>query len=64
MGMLVDSPGYGRTAAPVKLKEKWVRMMRKDLSYGVRLNLILFCVQAQQGMTREDLAMLEELKYF
>ena len=64
VGMLVDSPGFGRTAAPVKLKQKWQRMMRKYLSYGVRLNLILFCVQANHGLTREDLMILEELKYF
>jgi hypothetical protein len=26
-GMLVDSPGYGRTDAPFKLKEKWWKMV-------------------------------------
>lgn len=43
-GMLVDSPGYGRTKAPVKLKEKWWRMVTKYLCYGVRINMILLCI--------------------
>ena len=43
-GMIVDSPGYGRTAAPVKLKEKWSKMVQKYLCYGVRINMILLCI--------------------
>ena len=27
LGMIIDTPGYGRTAAPVKLKEKWAKMV-------------------------------------
>ena len=50
-GMLVDSPGYGRTDAPVKLKNLWYRMLTKYLSYGIRLNLILLCVPANRGLT-------------
>ena len=63
-GMLVDSPGYGRTAAPVKLKEKWWRMVIKYLCYGVRLNLILLCIPAHRGLQGQDLQVIEELKHF
>ena len=44
MGLVVDSPGYGRTKAPVKLKEKWYKMVVKYLCYGVRINMILLCI--------------------
>mmetsp|Transcript_19468 Transcript_19468/g.29937 ORF Transcript_19468/g.29937 Transcript_19468/m.29937 type:complete len:103 (+) Transcript_19468:397-705(+) len=43
-GMIVDTPGYGRTNAPVALKEKWWRMTRKYMQYGVRVNMVLLCI--------------------
>lgn len=49
-GMLVDSPGYGYVFAPVALKKKWRNMMFKYIGFGVRLNLILLCVNAHIGL--------------
>jgi GTP-binding protein len=63
-GMIVDSPGYGYTKAPVKLKQKWWRTTQKYLCYGVRINMILLCVQAHRGITYQDLKVINELKYF
>ena len=62
--MIVDSPGYGYTNAPVKLKQKWWRMTQKYLCYGIRINMILLCVQAHRGLTGQDLKVINELKYF
>ena len=62
--MVVDSPGYGFTAAPVKLKTLWWKMIQKYLCYGVRLNLILLCIPAHRGIQGQDIKVLEELKYF
>jgi len=62
-GMIVDSPGYGRTKAPAKLKAKWWRMIQKYLCYGVRINLILLCVPCHIGISGQDLKVINELKY-
>lgn len=59
--MIVDSPGYGYVYAPIKLKEKWLKMMYKYLGFGVRINLILFCVNAHIGLQNKDIRMLEDL---
>jgi GTP-binding protein len=37
VGFLVDSPGYGFTSVPIKVKQKWRKMMIKYIAYGVRL---------------------------
>lgn len=53
--MIVDSPGYGRTKAPLKLKKKFATMITKYLCYGVRLNMILLCVRAKHGISGDDI---------
>ena len=62
-GMIVDSPGYGRTKAPIKLKERWWKMVLKYICYGVRLNMILLCVPCNRGLTSHDFKVLNQLKY-
>jgi small GTP-binding protein len=63
-GMIVDSPGYGHTEAPTKLKEKWWRTTQKYLCYGIRINMILLCIPAHRGITGQDMKVINELKYF
>mmetsp|Transcript_1647 Transcript_1647/g.2911 ORF Transcript_1647/g.2911 Transcript_1647/m.2911 type:complete len:299 (-) Transcript_1647:18-914(-) len=63
-GMLVDAPGYGRLDTPVKLRHKLWKMNLKYLCYGVRLNMILLCIQAHRGLQQIDLDILEQIKYF
>ena len=62
--MIVDSTGYGRTSAPVKLKEKFWRMILKYLCYGVRTNMILLCIPSHRGIQQQDKNVLNELKYY
>lgn len=62
--MIVDTPGYGYVFAPIHLKEKWRKMVFKYLGFGVRINMILFCVNGHIGLKQNDLKMLEDLKYF
>ena len=38
-GMIIDSPGYGYTYAPVKIKREWQKLHNGYLSHAVRLNL-------------------------
>ena len=58
-GFIVDSPGYGYTYAPVKVKNQWKRMMANYLSYGVRINLVMLLVNADRGLSNVDKVMLE-----
>lgn len=62
--MVVDTPGYGFVVAPVHLKEKWRKMVFKYLGFGVRINLILLLVNANQGLKANDIKMLEDLSHF
>jgi GTP-binding protein len=62
--MIVDTPGYGFIYAPVKLKEKWRKMLFKYLGFGVRINHILFCVNGHIGLKNSDIKMLEDLQHF
>ena len=62
-GMLVDSPGYGRTQAPTKLKEKWYKMLTKYLCFGVRINMVLLCIAAHRGVQGHDWKVLEDLSH-
>jgi len=39
-------------------------MMFKYLGFGVRLNLILLCVNAHIGLKSNDIQMLEDLQHF
>jgi GTP-binding protein len=59
--MIVDTPGYGYVFAPVKLKEKWSKMMFKYLGYGVRINMIVLLVNGHIGLKQNDLKMLDDL---
>lgn len=45
-GFIVDSPGYGHTYVPVKVKSQFKKLMNGYLSHGVRLNLVLLLVNA------------------
>ena len=63
-GFIVDSPGYGYVFAPVNLKKRWKNMMYKYLGFGVRINLILLCVNAHIGLKSNDIEMLEDLQHF
>lgn len=59
--MVVDTPGYGFVVAPVHLKAKWRNMVFKYLGFGVRINLILLCVNGHIGLKSNDLKMLDDL---
>ena len=63
-GMIVDSPGYGYVVAPIKLKEKWRKMVYKYLGFGVRINMIVLCVNGHIGLKRNDFETLDNLKHF
>lgn len=63
-GIIVDTPGYGYIKAPVKFKEIWKKMLFKYLGFGVRINLILFCVNGHIGFKNSDIKMLEDLQNF
>ena len=62
--MLIDSPGYGYTYVPVKVKNQWKKMMTMYLSHAVRLNLVLMLVDSKVGLKTSDRDMLEKLNYY
>ena len=62
--MVIDTPGYGFVYAPAHLKAKWKNMIFKYLGFGVRINMIMFLVNAQFGLKASDIKMIEDLKYF
>jgi GTP-binding protein len=62
--MIVDTPGYGYIFAPISYKEKWKKMVFKYLGFGVRVNLIVFLVNAHIGLKNSDIKMLEDLQNF
>ena len=57
-GMVIDSPGYGYTAAPVKIKNQWKKLMTMYLSHAVRLRLVLMLVDSKRGLVGSDKQML------
>ena len=57
--MVIDSPGYGYTSVPVKVKNQFKKVMVMYLSHAVRLNLILMLVDARTGLKSSDKEMLE-----
>lgn len=63
-GFIVDTPGYGYVFAPVAVKKKWQKMMYKYLGFGVRINLIVLCINGNIGLKENDLKMLEDLQHF
>ena len=63
-GMLIDSPGYGYTSVPVKVKNQFKKLMAMYLSHAVRLNLVLMLVDAKVGLKSSDREMLEKLHYY
>ena len=60
-GMLIDSPGYGHTYVPVKVKNQFRKLMTMYLSHAVRLNLVLMLVDAKTGLKTSDRDMLDKL---
>ncbi len=63
-GMLIDSPGYGYTSVPVKVKNQFRKTMTMYLSHAVRLNLVLMLVDAKLGLRSSDRDMLQRLNYY
>lgn len=63
-GMVIDSPGYGYTYVPVKVKNQFKKLMTMYLSHAVRLNLVLMLVDAKTGLKSSDKEMLEKLHYY
>lgn len=60
---LVDMPGYGFAKAPVKVVEKWKKLVRTYLRGRVVLNRTLVLVDSRHGMKdvdREMMTMLDE----
>ena len=57
-GMVLDSPGYGYTFVPVKIKTQFKKLMAMYLSHAVRLNLVLMLVDAKTGLKSSDKEML------
>ena len=62
--MVIDSPGYGYTYAPVKVKEQWKKMMSMYLSHAVRLSLVVMLIDAKVGIKTCDVEMLNKLAYY
>ena len=63
-GMLIDSPGYGHTYVPVKVKNQFKKLMTMYLSHAVRLNLVLMLVDARTGLKTSDRDMLQQLYHY
>ncbi len=60
---LVDMPGYGFAKAPVKVVEKWKKLVRTYLRGRVVLNRTLVLIDSRHGMKdvdREMMTMLDE----
>ena len=62
--MIIDSPGYGYTYVPVKVKNQFKKTMAMYLSHAVRLSLVLMLVDAKTGLKGSDKDMLEKLHYY
>ena len=62
--MLIDSPGYGYTYVPVKVKNQFKKVMVMYLSHAVRLNLVLMLVDSKTGLKSSDRDMLQKLHYY
>jgi len=39
-------------------------MVFKYLGFGVRINMIMLCINGKYGLKSNDLRMLDDLKYF
>ena len=63
-GFILDSPGYGYTYAPLKVKNEFKKLMSGYLSHSVRLSLVLMLVNANTGLRHCDIEMLEQLEYY
>ncbi len=51
---LVDLPGYGFANAPLKIVEKWQRLLRSYLSGRATLRRIFLLVDARHGLKKVD----------
>lgn len=63
-GFIIDTPGYGYTSLPVKVKNEFKKLTNGYLSHAVRLNLVLVLVNASTGLRGSDIEFLERLAYF
>lgn len=62
--MIIDSPGYGYTYAPAKIRRQFEILMSCYLSHAVRLNLVVMLVDASLGLRATDKKMLEKLNFY
>lgn len=54
VGWLVDVPGYGYAEAPVKVVEKWQRLLRDYLSGRPTLRRAFVLIDARHGIKKVD----------
>ena len=58
---LVDMPGYGYAKAPVKVVEKWRRLVRDYLRGRVELKRALVLIDSRHGVKPVDIEMMKML---
>jgi len=60
-GLIVDTPGYGYSYIPIKVRQKLQKMLYAYLGMGVRVNLILLAINGHIGIKATDREMLDAL---
>ena len=63
-GFIVDSPGYGYTYAPVKVKNQFKKLMAGYLSHGVRISMVMVLINANTGLKGSDKVFLDQLAFY
>ena len=62
--ILVDLPGYGFAKVPVKVKEKWGRLIESYLHQREELSGIVHLIDIRHAPTKDDVLMHEWIKHF
>ena len=60
----VDLPGYGFAKVPIKVKEKWGKMIESYLLNRGDLRLVVVLVDARHSMQTMDAQMIDVLKHY
>ncbi|RDB31868.1 ribosome biogenesis GTP-binding protein YihA/YsxC [Candidatus Similichlamydia laticola] len=60
--LLIDTPGYGFTKAPLKQKEKWTRAWNRYLDTDDPTRIFLLLIDSKVGPKEQDLASLHWLQ--
>ena len=60
----VDLPGYGFAKVPIKVKEKWGKMIEGYLLQSQDLKLVVVLVDARHSMQTMDLQMIDVLRHY